>query len=424
MEVVEPSVAPYMHLGRQDQLHAPLDWHTGIMDPMDDFLDFSTGVENDFVPQMEDEAREADPFAQRGSTPNYGWNNAILTGNENVQPFVAQYNAADFIIDTKTALQPTVTAVEVTGVSAYTEEQVQVDNGIAMVPFNTTNIPQAVNSWREGAEYDEEGAPLNPTIQHTTSFTTMLVGIFENSEDLSGTVPPSIPQHNLHDGLGISEVAYQDNALVDPPLLIDEMPQHGYARITDTPSLYGSTQPDNGEWAHPVHNSYDSIDQYPAADPALADIEGILFSQQAQNTSISQAQQHHFTDSSLLALPATEFQGGQSSHDGPVTHLSPRTPQTMTELRITPSPNFQIFGMPEPIFDHSFQPMSNAFPPLLGCVPPPQSDMMNNFNSGTELLSKKRKRKAFNNEDKRKVNLVRENGACVACHARKVSVSS
>lgn len=58
----------------------------------------------------------------------------------------------------------------------------------------------------------------------------------------------------------------------------------------------------------------------------------------------------------------------------------------------------------------------------LGPIAPPLDEFTGNFDVNPKRQTSKRKRKAFSTEEKQKVNQVRESGACVSCHARKVPV--
>jgi hypothetical protein len=89
------------------------------------------------------------------------------------------------------------------------------------------------------------------------------------------------------------------------------------------------------------------------------------------------------------------------------------------------SPNPQQFTTPDPSL-HEVTPhiAVNGFSTDLTIPQPTLNDLMGNFDTNIQPQSKKRKRKAFNAEDKKKVNQVRENGACISCHARKIPVRS
>lgn len=206
------------------------------------------------------------------------------------------------------------------------------------------------------------------------------------------------------------------------PLVSDEIPEMGYTSLTATPSLYGSIGPDNGQWSGALQSHNPGLPPPVIAPDATSMIEQILFSDQTQSTDYLQPA--HQSLNSTNSLTVADHQHGLSSREGSVAHYdSPRTPQTWNTHQMTPSPNPQIFTMPESVFDNiQSQAMVQAFPSLIGFAIPPMLNAMNNFDSRPQVQPGKPKKRPYNDKAKTKVNRVRENGACVACRARKVPV--
>lgn len=422
----EPSPAQYTQAGKR-RPHAPFDWHMGA--GMDQTADMTNFAIQDYLPHCGQEVGLENGFANDDNGLEYGWVAPVRFANNGVDLAVsATDQTTDYLSDIKHTVQTTVTQLDFVdrGVvdAGLGQQQIPIQGG------NTTfAIEQGLNSITQGNQMWDTQGPII-TVEHGQNRISSINGDILDSLAFAPSGPNvmTYPQQEQcqPSGLGIMQVGFSENQQFSQVLQEDEVSQPLHTPLTSGPSMGNSTGvPVDATWRdsynQPNHLNLTSSNP-PFVRNILEAIEDILMPP-AGTPAVDSSQYTQRGQSVGLAAPSDD---GLHAHSPASIGYweSPRTPAQF-DHSMSSSPNPQQYLTPERSMHEATPHIAiNGFSTDLSLPQPTLNDLMGNFDTNTQPQSKKRKRKAFNAEDKKKVNQVRENGACISCHARKIPVCS
>lgn len=408
------------------------DWPFGDLDQLGDFATMSTNkFEDGFVEDFEPDSNYAGIYSEGNVDAERGWENAGGYANNELVPSGPLQTVTQYIMDSRGSLQETAETLQASNyatrgnINGNFHGNVQ-NQDSASLQIELTQTPPGQPTWNH--RHDQAHIPRNENV----------CGTLFSLEDVEQILcpSPSIPQFKAELAMSAamqpgSQGEFQSQEFIAQPLLEDELPQQGHTLLIAPSSMYNtSIAQTSAHWELPFkpdsHLSEQSFHDANGGATAISKIEEILFSDSIEQLPHEQSQSTQTIQCSTLLAPFDDHQYALSSREGSVAHWqSPRTPVWNHNGSISPSPNPQVYMTPEPQFhDMNTHIMIPPFPSPMGFAQPPDfRGMTGNFNANTQPeLTNKRKRKAYDAEGKIKVNKVREHGACIGCHARKVSV--
>lgn len=429
----ESAHAYHPHVVKREQMDAPLNWHRGIpnMDQTNSFA--MNGPGNAYAQSCGREANLNESYANESGNIAYGWTNGLgFSGNGTGQPMVLAEHNDGYQLENKGMVRATITALD------YGDGSIQDDVGGDQRHTPDRNVGFAAadvideflaaeflndnRSWEQPQPYPN--LPNNNINAHaTTSMADLSLAAFAPNLGLpNAEAGYSLPPQPLPMGLAISQVNFPPDNTYSQGGQDDETPQNVYTSITAQPYMenFNSNQAIE-EWINPSYvggSNVANLSNNGLDENSLVDSVDGLFT--SEELGLSTRPRSTTTQSYGLLVPGDEFPRAMSSREASVSGAweSPGTQYGWESSSISPSPNPQRFVIPDSQLNGVLQNSMPTFGPQRTL-----NELMVNFDINTDPSSKKRKRKQFSSEGKKKVNLVRENGACVSCHARKISVS-
>lgn len=396
------------------EVEPPSNWHRGVpnLDQINSLV--TAGPGNAFAQSCGREVNLTDAYTHESDNNPFAWANG-LGQNNGYQP------------EGKRMIEATITSMEFEdGMSIKDvgrDRMASQSDTVATGSGTLDVIDEFLNAefdglWEQPQPYSNQ---LNNNIDvHVTTapLDSLLSFAPESGQSNLDLGYPLPPQTNTH-GLAISQVDFpQDNSYLHGGQE-DETSQIGYVAI-DNQQYADNFMPNQAieQWIDPYveqqHANHSIIAQ--PIDTSLVDSVGDLFTSEQFGFPRNSRPSHSYG----LAVPLDGYNAGAiSSREASVSGIweSPRTQSGWESSSISPSPNPQIFMMPDDLCNF---PLPGTM--IGGFSPPALNDMIGNFNMNPESESKKRKRNKFSPEGKKKTNKVREVGACVSCHARKIPV--